>query len=121
MMMMMMNVKKNDVNLFVSRIFYAQLFFWIIACKNIASEKPLFLPEGFEATVFVDSISETVRHMAVNQNGDLFAKFKLAYLRSVDSKFYSLIFDLRYADDKRMFRKAEDFKSEQSLIEEIVA
>lgn len=76
MMMMMMNVKKNDVNLFVSRIFYAQLFFWIIACKNIAPEKPLFLPEGFEATVFVDSISETVRHMAVNQNGDLFAKFK---------------------------------------------
>ncbi|MEC8402952.1 MAG: hypothetical protein VXZ22_04140, partial [Bacteroidota bacterium] len=60
----------------MSRIFYAQLFFWIIACKNIAPEKPLFLPEGFEATVFVDSISETVRHMAVNQNGDLFAKFK---------------------------------------------
>ena len=51
---------------------------------------------------------------------DFFAKFKLAYLRSVDGKFYNLIFDLRYADEKRLFRKAEDFKSEQSLIEEIV-
>ena len=51
---------------------------------------------------------------------DFFAKFKLAYLRSVDGKFYSLIFDLRYVDEKRLFRKAEDFKSEQSLIEEIV-
>lgn len=46
------------------------------ACKNTPSKSPLFLPQGFEATVFVDSIAETVRHMAVSKNGDLYAKFK---------------------------------------------
>jgi len=46
------------------------------ACKNTPPKSPLFLPQGFEATVFVDSIVETVRHMAVSKNGDLYAKFK---------------------------------------------
>lgn len=46
------------------------------ACKNTPSKSPLFLPQGFEATVFVDSIAETVRHMAVSKNGDLYAKLK---------------------------------------------
>ena len=50
-----------------------------------------------------------------------FDTFHAAYMAHVDTRFYSLIFDLRYADEKRLFRKAEDFKSEQALIEEIVA
>ncbi|MBT6127470.1 MAG: cytochrome C, partial [Flavobacteriaceae bacterium] len=48
----------------------------IIGCKSTTTQPQLFLPQGFEATVFVDSIAETVRHMAVNKNGDLYAKFK---------------------------------------------
>ncbi|MDA8763749.1 PQQ-dependent sugar dehydrogenase [Flavobacteriaceae bacterium] len=45
-------------------------------CKSPSPKSPLFLPQGFEATVFVDSIAETTRHLAVNKNGDLYAKFK---------------------------------------------
>ncbi|MGB1362968.1 MAG: cytochrome C, partial [Flavobacteriaceae bacterium] len=48
----------------------------IIGCESPTTQSPLYLPQGFEATVFVDSITETVRHMAVNENGDLYAKFK---------------------------------------------
>ena len=36
----------------------------------------LFLPEGFEAKVFIDSIAETTRHIAVAPNGTVFTKFK---------------------------------------------
>jgi hypothetical protein len=75
-MMMMMIDKKVNFTFIVNRIFFTILFLGIIGCKDIAAENTLFLPEGFKATVFVDSISETVRHMAVNENGDLFAKFK---------------------------------------------
>ena len=54
------------------------LFLWvtIIGCESPNTHSPLYLPQGFEATVFVDSIAETVRHMAVNKNGDMYAKFK---------------------------------------------
>jgi len=53
---------------------------------------------------------------------DFFAKFKLAYLRNVDDKFYDLILNLRYANDERiLFRKVSELKSEQELIKEIVA
>ncbi|MDG1965751.1 MAG: hypothetical protein P8I34_03845, partial [Flavobacteriaceae bacterium] len=56
------------------KIFYI-LIIMILGCKDPTPKSPLFLPQGFEATVFVDSIVETVRHMAVNKNGDLYAKF----------------------------------------------
>lgn len=57
-------------------LMYILLTLTLWACKNTPSKSPLFLPQGFEATVFVDSIVETVRHMAVSKNGDLYAKFK---------------------------------------------
>lgn len=46
-------------------------------CKN-ANEAPpaLYVPEGFEVTVFIDSIAETTRHLAVASNGILYTKFK---------------------------------------------
>ncbi|MEX2232967.1 MAG: c-type cytochrome [Cyclobacteriaceae bacterium] len=34
----------------------------------------LFLPEGFEAVVVVDSLKGRARHMAVNDNGDIYVK-----------------------------------------------
>jgi glucose/arabinose dehydrogenase/mono/diheme cytochrome c family protein len=58
------------------KILFLFLLVTIIGCKSPTTQPPLFLPQGFEATVFVDSIAETVRHMAVNKNGDLYAKFK---------------------------------------------
>ena len=36
----------------------------------------LFLPEGFKATVMIDSISERVRHLAVGKEGQLYAKLR---------------------------------------------
>ena len=58
------------------KILFLFLLVTIIGCKSPTTQPPLLLPQGFEATVFVDSIAETVRHMAVNKNGDLYAKFK---------------------------------------------
>jgi hypothetical protein len=50
-----------------------------------------------------------------------FDTFHAAYMVHVDSRFYDLIFNLRYADENKLFYKAADLKSEQALIEEIVA
>ena len=38
------------------------LFVGIFSCGTPTRNEPLFLPQGFEASVFVDSIAETVRH-----------------------------------------------------------
>ena len=34
----------------------------------------LFLPDGFEAVVVVDSLPGRARHLAVNENGDIYVK-----------------------------------------------
>ncbi|HEX8038094.1 MAG TPA: cytochrome C, partial [Chryseosolibacter sp.] len=34
----------------------------------------LFLPDGFEAVVVVDSLKGRARHIAVNDNGDIYVK-----------------------------------------------
>ncbi|MCW9707926.1 PQQ-dependent sugar dehydrogenase [Fodinibius salsisoli] len=39
-------------------------------------DSPLLLPVGFEATVVVDSLPAGARHLAVNQNGDIYVKLK---------------------------------------------
>ena len=44
--------------------------------KTPEIQGPLFLPEGFEAKVFIDSIAETTRHIAVSPNGNVYTKFK---------------------------------------------
>ncbi|MEQ8810691.1 MAG: cytochrome C, partial [Imperialibacter sp.] len=36
----------------------------------------LFLPGGFEALVVVDSLKGRTRHMAVNDNGDIYVKLR---------------------------------------------
>ena len=38
----------------------------------------LFLPEGFEATVVVDSLPGRARHLAINENGDIYVKARFA-------------------------------------------
>lgn len=38
----------------------------------------LFLPDGFEATVVVDSLPGRARHIAVNDNGDIYVKARFA-------------------------------------------
>lgn len=68
--------KMKNFKIYYLRIFYITITTMILGCKDPTPNSPLFLPQGFEATVFVDSIAETVRHMAVNKNGDLYAKFK---------------------------------------------
>ena len=67
----MMNLKFSYL-----RLTCVFLIIILCGCKSPSPKSPLFLPQGFEATVFVDSIAETTRHLAVNKNGDLYAKFK---------------------------------------------
>jgi len=67
---MKMNLIPNPI------IFYFSFLLALMACQSPSSNSTLYLPHGFEATVFLNSIDETVRHMAVNENGDLYAKFK---------------------------------------------
>ncbi|MEY3821198.1 MAG: hypothetical protein RL337_1379, partial [Bacteroidota bacterium] len=51
---------------------------WLIAmvCTSCLREKNggLFLPDGFEAAVVVDSLPGRARHLAVNDNGDIYIK-----------------------------------------------
>ena len=72
----MMIDMKMDLKLYCGRLLYVYSVLVLVACESPTTDSPLYLPNGFEATVFVDSIAETVRHMAVNKNGDLYAKFK---------------------------------------------
>ena len=44
-------------------------------CESVSVSGELFLPEGFESTVFIDSIPEKVRHIAVDATGKVYAKF----------------------------------------------
>ena len=47
-------------------------------CKKNPVDGGLFLPQNFKSTVVIDSIEETVRHMAVTQDGFLYAKLRNA-------------------------------------------
>ena len=49
-------------------------FIW--SCGKNIDKGELFLPDGFSSTVFVDSLSQNIRHITVNENGDLYAKYK---------------------------------------------
>lgn len=74
--MMMMIDKMINLIMRKFQVLCLILFVGIFSCGTPTRNEPLFLPQGFEASVFVDSIAETVRHLAVNKNGDLYAKFK---------------------------------------------
>lgn len=48
----------------------------------------LFLPDGFEATVVVDSLPGRARHLAVNDNGDIYVKAR--FVRDRDESVMAL-------------------------------
>ena len=65
----------------LSTIFYLTLIFFLFACSQEGKLPPgdpdnggLFLPDGFEALVVVDSIRGRARHLTVNTNGDIYLK-----------------------------------------------
>ncbi|HEY5824541.1 MAG TPA: PQQ-dependent sugar dehydrogenase [Cyclobacteriaceae bacterium] len=70
----------------IAGIFLTTLLVYLTSCqskKTVAvTPKPeadnggLFLPDGFGALVVVDSVGPT-RHIAVNDNGDIYAKLKI--------------------------------------------
>ena len=75
--------------MFSSKLKLAAASFLIIAAgftRPGAEELPavntknggLFLPEGFEATVVVDSLPGRARHLAINDNGDIYVKARFA-------------------------------------------
>ena len=50
----------------------------LLGCSKI-EELPnggLFLPPGFEAVIVVDSLEGRARHLAVNDNGDIYVKLR---------------------------------------------
>ena len=62
-------------------LFIAVLAATMIRCSTTAELPPgdpgnggLFLPDGFEAIVVVDSLNGRARHIAVNDNGDIYVK-----------------------------------------------
>ena len=52
------------------------ILFSLSSCKNEKTSHKLFLPDGFKHQVYIDSIGEKLRHMAVSQNGNLYVKFR---------------------------------------------
>lgn len=76
-----MNNATTFVNL-VYRIKNALFYFLVGICfvqcedKNEIPNEGLFLPDGFEATIVVDSTEGKVRHMAVSEDGYLYAKLR---------------------------------------------
>ncbi len=59
------------------RLFLAlSLIIFSCSCEKKIDSGELFLPNGFSSTVFVDSLKQNIRHIAVNSNGDLYAKYR---------------------------------------------
>ena len=52
------------------------IFLSFIQCNKVDDPGGLFLPKGFVSTVYVDGIEEKVRHMIVNDKGDLYVKLR---------------------------------------------
>ncbi len=72
----------------IKRILLFILAIWLLACqekkekvkivlKTDTDNGDLFLPDGFGALVVADSVGPT-RHLAVNTNGDIYVKLRLA-------------------------------------------
>ncbi|MBT8183587.1 MAG: cytochrome C, partial [Eudoraea sp.] len=51
---------------------------FLVQCKRDAIDGGLYLPQNFTSTVVIDSIEETVRHMAVSADGVVYAKLRNA-------------------------------------------
>ncbi|MRI00856.1 c-type cytochrome [Kriegella sp. EG-1] len=57
-------------------VFFSLLILFFSTCKKNPVDGKLLLPDGFSSAVVVDSISETVRHMAVNDDHVIYAKLR---------------------------------------------
>ncbi len=57
-------------------IVFSALCFLLFDCSNNQQTPELFLPKGFTARVFVDSLVTGVRHISVSENGIVYAKLK---------------------------------------------
>ena len=57
-------------------LLYITFIIFSISCEKQIDAGELFLPDGFSSKVFVDSLSQNIRHITVNTNGDLYAKYK---------------------------------------------
>lgn len=68
----MKQLTKNSFSCFMVLLFCT----FFISCERNQTEHKLFLPEGFSYEIYVDSIGEKVRHMAVSENGVLYGKFR---------------------------------------------
>ncbi len=63
---------------------FIRCFLICLVCCQCSTKSPvgdsdnggLFLPEGFEAVVVVDSLKGRARHLAVNDNGDIYVKLR---------------------------------------------
>ena len=78
-MLIILNSKNREtVKYKLLKLFVLMLFgLTFQACQKIPQEPgSLFLPDGFESRVFIDSIAETTRHIAVSSNGFVYTKFK---------------------------------------------
>src|SRR6266498_5742285 len=72
--------RNNKICLYTQRFFFFVILICLIEC-NTKTELPkgdpgnggLFLPGNFEAVVVADSIGPA-RHLAVNDNGDIYVK-----------------------------------------------
>src|SRR5215218_6051821 len=84
--MIMLRFFFNDlfVHFFKRSMRLSVILFFIFACLSACKQKAgrpvadkdnggLFLPDGFEALVVADSIGRA-RHLAVNDNGDIYVK-----------------------------------------------
>ncbi len=91
------SIRKGLAN--ISRYFHSHLLKLIGACilltflgfswNNVSRNHPasvapdndgLFLPDGFQAIVVVDSLKGEARHIAVNSNGDIYVKVRSPWL-----------------------------------------
>ncbi len=59
----------------ISSIFFTQ-FIGIGLPNGDSDNGGLILPEGFEALVVVDNLGGSARHIAVNDNGDIYVRFR---------------------------------------------
>ena len=57
---------------------YFMLLLFFTQCTNAPTDGGLFLPEGFGSAVVIDSIEETVRHLAVSDDNIIYAKLRNA-------------------------------------------
>ncbi|MGX1931238.1 PQQ-dependent sugar dehydrogenase [Flagellimonas sp. 2504JD4-2] len=75
-------IKVNAFVKFISRLKTIPCYLLLVACFVQCDKEQgpvnggLFLPDGFEATVVVDSTEGKVRHMAVSEDGYLYAKLR---------------------------------------------